>query len=323
MAAPSTLALGCDLGGTNVRVAALDASGHVHQVSRRKLVDRAPEAVADQLAEAAGEVLQRIGATVDQVAAVGVGVAGQCFGSTGMVLVGPNLGWRNVPFGSLVEERLRRPVRIVNDLSAAAWGEAQVGGARGARDVILVFVGSGVGAGLILDGRLYEGAGGIAGEFGHIKVVPAGRKCGCGELGCLEAYTGGHNIARRLRELEAGGRARAILRAAGGDPTRISGAALEMAAEEGDTEALALRSEIAQMLGVQIGNLVTLLNPARLILGGGVLSGMPGLKAETIDWIRRSAGRAHIDQVTILDAALGDDAGVIGAGLLALHAAGA
>lgn len=319
----STLALGCDLGGTNVRVAVVDAAGHVLASEKRKLVDRTPVAVADQLAAAAGDVLRDQGIDMAQIAGVGVGVAGQCLGSTGVVLVGPNLGWRDVPFGQLVEERLRRRVRIVNDLSAAAWGEAQVGGGHGARDVILVFVGSGVGSGLILDGRLYEGAGGIAGEFGHTKVVQDGRLCGCGEHGCLEAYAGGHNITRRIREMEAGGTAQAILRAAGGDPTRIGGSALEIAAEEGDPEAVTLRSEIAQMLGMQIANVVTLLNPSRLILGGGVLSGMPGLKSETIGWIRKFAGRAHVAQLTILDAALGDDAGVIGAGLLGLHAAGA
>ncbi|WP_373047414.1 ROK family protein [Vulgatibacter sp.] len=314
----AAIALGCDLGGTNVRVAVVEADGHVRSSVKRKLTDRSPEAVAKELAEGARDVLANVGASLEQVGGIGVGVAGQCLGSTGMVLVGPNLGWRNVPFGALVERELGRRARIVNDLSAAAWGEAAVGGARGARDVILVFVGSGVGSGLILNGALYEGAGGIAGEFGHVKVVAGGRPCGCGELGCLEAYVGGHNITRRIKELEAGGKAQAILKAAGGDATRIGGSALELAAEEGDTEAQQLRSEIAQMLGVQVGNLVTVLNPSRLILGGGVLTGMPGMKSEAIEWIRRSAQPAHMAQATILDAALGDDAGVIGAGLLGL-----
>lgn len=317
-ALPPRIALGCDLGGTNVRVALVDVDGQVHQSVKRQLTDRSPEAVAREIASAAAAVLQRGGLSLDQVGGVGVGVAGQCLGSSGVVLVGPNLGWRNVPFGTLVEQELGRRPRIVNDLSAAAWGEASVGGAREQRDVVLVFVGSGVGAGLILGGRLHEGAGGIAGEFGHVKVVPGGRLCGCGERGCLEAYVGGHNIARRIRELHAGGKARAILRAAGGDPSRVGGSALEIAAEEGDPEAVALRDEMARMLGVATGNLVTVLNPARLILGGGVLTGMPGLKRAAIEQIRQTAQPAHLAQVGIIDAELGDDAGVIGAALLAL-----
>jgi glucokinase len=320
--AASALALGCDLGGTNVRVAVVDDLGIVHRSVKRKLVDRAPEAVADELADAAGEVLREAGITQDRIEGIGIGVAGQCHGKTGKVLVGPNLGWRDVHFGALVEQRLGRPVRVVNDLSAAAWGEAKIGGARDALDVILVFVGSGVGSGLILDARLYEGASGIAGEFGHIKVVPGGRLCGCGEHGCLEAYVGGHNITRRIPELAAGGRAKAILRAAGGDPLRVGGSALEIAAEEGDPEALELREDIARMLGVQIGNLVTLLNPGRLILGGGVLTGMPGLRSRTTHWIRHSGGRAHVAELAILDASLGDDSGVVGAALLGLTGAG-
>jgi len=317
---PPIITLGCDLGGTNVRVAVLDGGGRVHASVKRKLTDRNPAAVARELAEGAREVLESVGAPLSRVEGIGVGTAGQILGSTGMVLVGPNLGWRDVPFGDLLARELGRPVRVVNDLSAAAWGEASVGGARGERNVVLVFVGSGVGSGLILGGKLYEGAGGLAGEFGHVKVVPGGRPCGCGERGCLEAYVGGHNIARRIRELEAGGAAKAILKAAGGDPTRIGGSALEIAAEEGDPEAVALRDEMAQMLGVAVGNLVTVLNPSRLILGGGVLTGMPGLKRRTVEWVRRAGQPAHVRQLTIIDAELGDDSGIVGAGLLGLAA---
>src|SRR5204863_7143625 len=124
------------------------------------------------------------------------------------------------------QRELGRPVRVVNDLSAAAWGEAQVGAARGATDAILVFVGSGVGSGLILDGKLYEGSGGISGELGHIKVVPGGRRCGCGEVGCLEAYVGGANFSERLRQLTAEGRGTGIIKEAGGDTARLDDARL-------------------------------------------------------------------------------------------------
>ena len=315
----SRLCLGCDLGGTNVRVAVVDDEGRVRASIKRKLVDRTPSAVARELAEGANEVLGKLSIPLEEVAGIGCGVAGQVLGRTGTVLVGPNLGWRDVRFGTLVERALGRSVRIVNDLSAAAWGEASVGAARGARDVILVFVGSGVGSGLILDGRLYEGAGGIAGELGHTKVEPGGRRCGCGEFGCLEAYVGGHSIAARIRELAESGKARAIVAAAGGDPLLVGGSALEDAAVGGDEEAIELREEIARRLGMAVANVVTLLNPQKLILGGGVIRGMPGLERRTREWIRQLGGQQHVAQLSILDTALGDDAGMIGAALLSLE----
>jgi glucokinase len=299
-----------------VRAAAIDPQGVVVSVVKRPVTDRTPSLVAAELATAAREALARAGVSLAQVTGVGVGVAGQVLGSTGLVLVGPNLGWRDVRFGALLERELARPVRVVNDLSAAAWGESRVGAARGASDVVLIFVGSGVGAGLILGGRMHEGAGGIAGEFGHVKVIPGGRVCGCGERGCLEAYVGGHNIAARIRELHGDGQAKSIVKAAGGDLTRVGGSVLEIAAAQGDPEAIELREDMARLLGVAAANVVTLLNPQKLILGGGVLQGMPGLKTRMIEWIRDTGGRAHVAQLSIVDAALGDDAGVIGAGLL-------
>lgn len=312
------IALGCDLGATNLRVAAVDAAGTVLASMRRRLDDRDPKVVAAELVLGVREVLLTLGKSLEQLEGIGIGVAGQIKSHSGLILVGPNLGWRDVPFGKIVEAQLGRHPRVVNDLSAAALGEASVGAAHGSRDVLLVFVGSGVGSGLILGGKLYEGEGGLAGEFGHMKVVPGGRLCGCGEFGCLEAYVGGHNLSLRILELAQEGKAQAIVRAAGGDPERIGGIALEQAAEEGDPEALALRAEVAGFLGLTIANAVTLLNPQRVILGGGVLSGMAGLRASVIEAIRQEGGRQQVAQLSIVGPALGDDAGVIGAALLAL-----
>ncbi len=316
MATAGKLAFGCDLGGTNLRVAVVDGRGSLQAAVKRPLGDRTPSVVAADMAAAAREAAKEAGVAMAKVEGVGVGVAGQVLGSSGVVLVGPNLGWRDVRFGALLQREFGRPVRVVNDLAAAAWGEAQVGAARGARDAILVYVGTGVGSGLILDGKVYEGSGGIAGEFGHVKVVPGGRRCGCGELGCLEAYVGGANLAERLRQLAAEGRAKALLKEASGDPAKLHAGVLDKVAEAGDAEALAIREEAARFLGVAVANLVTVLNPQKLILGGGVLAGAPGLKREAIELIRKHAGRAHLGQLSTIDAALGDDGGVIGAALL-------
>ena len=204
--------------------------------------------------------------TPASVGRIGIGVAGQVMGHTGLVTNAPNLGWRDVAFGGLVEKALGVPVRVANDLSVAAWGEKRFGAARGIDDVVLVFVGSGVGSGLILAGRLHEGAQGVAGELGHTKVrLPrpgfTPRRCGCGQLGCLEAYTSGVNVAARVREELAAGAARRILELVDGDLVRVTASVVEDAHALGDAYAVALWEEVSRLLGTAVANLVTLLEP--------------------------------------------------------------
>lgn len=318
----AALALGVDLGGTNARAAVVDRdTGEIVASHKEPLQDRSPDRVADTVAHAVAEASGAAGFTAAAAGHIGVGVAGQVLGSTGLVMNAPNLGWRDVAFGELLRERLGVPVRIANDLSVAAWGEKRFGAARGLEDVVLVFVGSGVGSGLILGGRLHEGAQGVGGEFGHIKVRPsrpetAPRRCGCGEWGCLEAYTSGVNVAARVREELTAGLAPGLAARIGGDLSRISASAVEDAYVAGDAYARALWDEVGELLGTAMANLVTLLNPARLILGGGVLLGAPHLAdlalARFHDRVSRSATRG----LTVERAWLGDDAGVIGAAVL-------
>jgi len=317
------LLLGIDLGGTTARAALLDAAtGAVvasHKVAHQ---ERAPLSVVRTVVEAVREAAGAAGVSPGSLGAAGVGVAGQCLGATGVVLNSPNLGWRDVPLGDLLAAELGGRVRVANDLSAATWGERAFGAARGVDDAALVFVGSGVGSGLILGGRLHEGAGGVAGELGHVKVAPRGvqpRQCGCGEWGCLEAYAGGMNLAARVRHDVAEGKATAVL-AAAGDASRISASAVEQAYLAGDAYARDLWAEIGELLGTAMANLVTQLNPSRLVLGGGVLLGCPNLeriaRAHLGDRASRSARRA----LSVEHAGLGEDAGVVGAALLGAEA---
>ncbi|MFT3913662.1 MAG: ROK family protein [Anaeromyxobacteraceae bacterium] len=314
------LAIGVDLGGTNARAAVVDAdTGEIVSAHKEPLHDRAPLSVVRVVKGAVEQAARSAGIPV--AGSVGVGVAGQCLGRTGVVLNAPNLGWRDVAFGDLLSVALGVPVRIANDLSVAAWGEKCFGAARGLDEVALVFVGSGVGSGLILGGRLHNGATGVAAEFGHIKVRPArlttrARVCGCGETGCLEAYTSGMNVAARVREELAAGAVTKVRDLAGGDLARVNASLVDDAARAGDPYARELWDEVGELLGTAIANLVTLLNPSRLILGGGVLLGAPtlaGLVRGHIDaHVSRSAARA----LTVERAGLGDDAGVIGAAVL-------
>ncbi len=318
----AALGLGVDLGGTNARAAAVDRdSGEIVAAHKEPLRDRAPAAVVEVVAHAVREACAAEGVDPRAFGAVGVGVAGQCLGRSGVVLNAPNLGWRDVPFGALLERRLGLPVRVANDLSAAAWGEQRFGAAQGLGDVVLVFVGSGVGSGLILGGRLHEGAMGVAGELGHVKVRPIRpetrpRRCGCGAMSCLEAYTSGMAIAARVREEIAAGVASAVRELVQADLARISATVVDHAYGQGDRYARELWGEVAELLGGAIAGVVTLLNPARVILGGGVLLGCSHLAHLVRQSFDVAVSASAASGLTVERAFLGDDAGVIGAALL-------
>jgi len=319
---PRPLALGVDLGGTNARAAIVDAdTGEIVAAHKEPLRERSPAQVVEVVRDAIAEATRAAGVDAAACGPVGVGVAGQCLGATGVVLNAPNLGWRDVPFGALLGAAIGAPIRIANDLSVAAWGEKRFGAAKGIDDVVLVFVGTGVGSGLILGGRLHEGAQGVAGEFGHVKVRPARpgtapRRCGCGQTGCLEAYTSGVNVAARVREEIAAGASTSILSLAGGDPARVNASLVDAAYRAGDPYARALWEEVAELLGSAIGSLVTLLNPARLILGGGVLLGSEALDRLVRKHFDAAVSASATKGLTVEHAWLGDDAGVVGAAVL-------
>jgi glucokinase len=218
-----------------------------------------------------------------------------------MVAVAPNLGWRDAPLGALLTERLKTQVTLSNDLSAAAWGEFKYGAGRGEADVYTVFVGTGVGSAIIVQGRLLHGASGVAGELGHTKIVRDGRRCGCGQQGCLEAYAGGAGLQAWMSE-----------EGLRGTPTD-----LERLAAEGSTKAKALFDFVAENLGVAVANQVTVLNPGRLVLGGGVLKNAPALLRVVVETVKSRAAARAVARVTVAEAALGDDSGLIGAAMLA------
>jgi glucokinase len=315
------LAVGVDLGGTNARAAVVDRdSGEIVAAHKEPHRERTPEAVVATVAHAVREAWHA-SAGGAAFAGVGVGVAGQCLGRTGVVLNAPNLGWRDVPLGAMLGAALKLPVRIANDLSAAAWGEQRFGAARGVADAVLVFVGSGVGSGLILGGRLHDGHRGVAGELGHVKVRPMRpstplRRCGCGQSGCLEAYTSGVNVAARVREELAAGAASRVRDLVGGDLARVNASVVDAAYGDGDPYARALWEEVADLLGNALATVVTLLNPARVILGGGVILGCPALQRLAQEAFQAKVSLSAGEGTALERAHLGDDAGVIGAALL-------
>ena len=325
-----TAVVGIDLGGTNIRLAAWpDATALASQpvpapaATRREEVgsERAPEALVDRLAGLIDGVLDEAGIDSTGVP-VGVGIAAMLRGTDGTVANSPHLGWRDVPFGALLRERLggQRHVRVANDVDAITYGEWRAGAGMGTNDILGVFVGTGIGAGIIAAGRLLSGAFGCAAELGHVKVTTGddARPCACGLRGCVEAYVGGAYLQRRARAELAGG-AHSLAERLAGSVDAVTPGHLDAAALEGDDYALDLYAEVAPLLGVVLANAVTVLDPARLILGGGMLSRTPVLRAHVMAAFDIAVNPPAAAELEVLDAALGDDAGLVGSALLAAN----
>lgn len=308
----ATATIGVDLGGTKLAGAALDADG---QVLRRGRVTT-PRDSPDRIVDAVVQLVAELGEGVP----VGVGAAG-IIDRSGTVRYAPNLGVSGLPLSDLLEDRLGVPVLVRNDATVALYGEWRAGAGRGVDDVVMLTVGTGVGGGLLLGGKLIDGENGLAGELGHIIVHEGGRLCPCGNAGCLEAYASGTAIERRARARIRGGGVASVLAER---PEEIDGRAITDAASADDAFAVEILAEAGSWLGVGIATLVNALDPARVIIGGGAGANAGEL---LLSAARRSAadrimGAAHREVPEIVLAELGDDAGFVGAGLLALSSIG-
>ena len=306
-----TLAVGVDLGGTNGRAALVDVERGelVGADAKAAVTDRSPAAVA----ELVGTLVDRVDPKGER-AGVGIGFAGMLRGYTGIVVNAPNFGWREVDLRSLLRKRLGDKTELYNDLNAIAYGETRFGSARGVRDVFFCFVGTGVGAGIVTDGRLYAGSNHLAGEFGHIKVIYNGRLCGCGQRGCLEAYTSGANLKARAREDLQKTTSLAVELAGGLD--QLHAGHLDEAAARGDRYASELLEHAGSLLGIALANAVTTLNPSRLIMGGGVWEKSAELRKHSLRYLRETINVPSLEGFEIIDSTLGDRAGVLGASAL-------
>ncbi|HEU4733242.1 MAG TPA: ROK family protein [Kofleriaceae bacterium] len=316
-----TIQIGIDLGGSNLRAAAFGAGDGATPLAVRKEPvgeDRAPEAIVERLAR----TIEELAGGADGPVAVGVGVAALLRDRRGTVASSPHLRWRDVPFGELLRRRLpaRYRLGVYNDNNAVTWGEAVAGAGRGCRDVLAVYVGTGIGSGIIVGGQLVEGASNCAGEIGHTKVRwdEDAAPCMCGGRGCVEAYVGGTYLLARIRkELATGRRHTTVIARAGGSLDAVTPGHVDEAALEGDDWALGLWTELAQLLAVALGNALAILNSERLILGGGVLGRTPVLREMTEIDLELVAPPACLEPLTIAVAELGDDAGLVGAARLA------
>ena len=301
--------IGIDVGGTNLKAGLVNEEGTIVAVDFR-----GPEPFAETLAQLAAAVMERGGVEAKDVAYVGMGIPGAVKG--GDILYTANIPMKNVPLEALFRKHLDLPVLLGNDADCAAVGEWSCGAGRGTKHFVVITLGTGVGGGMILNGKLYSGCG-AGGEVGHIVIKQDGVPCNCGRRGCWEAYASATGLIRETKEAmerHPESALHAIAAANGG----VEGRTAFQAAEQGDETALAVCRAYAEYLAAGLTNLVNILHPEAVALGGGVAAAPEHLLLEPVrEIVARECYARHVDQVPrIIRAELGNDAGIIGAAML-------
>lgn len=308
------LAIGVDIGGTKLAAGLVTADGQVRARTRRPT----PAGDSAGIVDAAVDAVEDLCAREDVSALpVGVGAAG-IIDREGIVRYAPNIPWTDEPLRATLEKRLGTAVTVDNDANAAAWGEYRCGAARDARDsMVMLTVGTGVGGGLVLAGRLVRGVGGLGAEFGHLIVSEGGPLCGCGNRGCLEAVASGTAIGRLAMGERVAGRIPDGSPLLGDLP--LTGKSVTAAAVAGDRAAREILQDVGRWLGVGIASLVNALDPEIVVVGGGAMAAGDLLLTPARESAEaRILGRGYRTMPAIVPAELADDAGLIGAALLAL-----
>ncbi|MFL6073085.1 MAG: ROK family glucokinase [Mycobacteriales bacterium] len=316
-----SLTIGIDIGGTNVKGGVVDEQGHILESYRRPT----PSTSVAETATAIVETVEALSAN-HPVTAVGLGAAGWIGVDRATVLFAPNLAWRDEPLRDRIRDRLADrlplPVVVENDANAAAWAEYKFGAAQGEAVVCLITLGTGIGGGLVIGGELFRGAYGIAPEFGHMRVVPDGRRCGCGNRGCWEQYASGKALIREAQDIATGAplAAQRLLEVAGGKIHRIDGPLIMKVALDGDAAARECFDEVGRWLGQGIADLASVFDPSCFVIGGGVAeAGALLLDPTRQQYAAALSGRGHRPLARVVGAALGPSAGLVGAADLARH----
>lgn len=311
-----SLTIGIDVGGTKVLGGVVDETGKVLTTARKDTPRQGGSALTQTIADVARELL-----TQHSVTSIGVSAAGFVSSDRKTMLATPNIAdWNGVDLDNQLTKLIGLPVVIENDANAAAWGEAKFGAGKNQDHMMMLTVGTGIGGGIVVNGALYRGAFGIAAEFGHMRVVPEGHICGCGARGCFEQYASGNALLRHAREaINASPEvARNLLSRGDGTVAGLTGQAITDAARAGDPVALAAFNTTGQWLGAGIASLSVLLDPACVVIGGGVIEAGEILLKPTRESLERNmpfAGKHPYPQ--IIAAQLGNEAGLVGVADLA------
>jgi glucokinase len=329
MAKPKTYALGIDLGGTKTLAAVIDlANGNVVASARKRTrAERGQDFVSQRTIELATAAITAAKLPDDaELVAIGVGAAGQIDRKTGTVLDAPNLGVRDMPLGSILNKQFGKPVFVGNDVEVAAMGECLFGAGIHYKNFVCVFVGTGIGSGIVQNGRMYTGLSGTAGEVGHMTVHADGRICGCGSRGCLEAYASRTAITKAILAEIHHGRPSLLEDDAQkqlkeGD-TVIRSGILADAIQQKDELVIEVMTDAANYLGYGLASIMNFYNPDAIILGGGVIEAVDLLFETAVHRARTVALSGPAKKTPIIRTKLGDFSGVVGAAALGAMAAG-
>lgn len=311
--------VGVDMGGTKILAAIVDEEGNILGTSKiRTNAKDGSSSVINRIADCIQMVIHGSNVSRDSIQAVGIGAPGPLDPETGVVIVAPNLGWENVPLQSELEQRIDIPTYVDNDVNVGTLGEHTYGAGQGIENIVGIFVGTGIGGGIIMNGKLFHGASKTAGEVGHIIVKEGGPKCGCGNRGCLEALASRTAMAKSFKKAIKKGKKSVVTKLTDGDLNSIRSGVLAKAVDAKDKLTKKILNRTTKYLGVGIGSIVNFLNPEMIILGGGVVE---ALEDSFVDNIRNAAKKyalpGTLDGVQIVKAQLGDNAGVLGAAALA------
>ena len=313
--------IGVDLGGTKILTALVDQEGRIVAETKRPTeAAEGPAKVISRLAKTVKTVLKEAGVSIKKVQAIGVGAPGPLNPESGVILNAPNLpGWEEVHLAELLAKETGLPTFIENDVNVGTYGEFRLGAGQGVQDLVGIFVGTGVGGGLIVDGKLRSGFRHAAAEVGHMVVIADGPLCGCGARGCLEAVASRTAIVRDIAGAIRAGRKSIITELVGNKIEEITSGVLAEAAQRGDELTLEVLSKAQYYLGILVANIVNLFDPEMVVLGGGVVE---ALGPPFLEPIRRTArdyffAKEDMDKVQIVPAKLGDYAGVLGVAMLA------
>ena len=317
MTEDGTTAVGVDIGGTKVLAGVVDADGSVSARVRMETPHRStkPDAVEDTIVAAISKLAEQ-----GAIDVVGVGAAGFVDFAGSTVMFSPHLSWRDEPLKEALERRLGVPVLVDNDANTTAWAELRFGAGRGYQQMLCITLGTGIGGALVIDGHVFRGGNGMAGEFGHMQVVPDGRRCECGNRGCWEQYSSGNALVREARELvnAQSPAAHQLRELVEGDASRLTGTIVTEAARAGDSTAVEMFRELGDWLGTGLASLVAAFDPEVIVVGGGVSDAGDLLLDPARETLRRKlAGRGFRPEPPVLKAELGADAGFIGAADLA------
>ncbi len=310
------LAIGVDIGGTKVLAGVVDDNGSVLDRELRGT----PSHDIEETEAVITDVVTKLTARHD-ITAVGIGAAGWIGADRATVLFSPHLAWRNEPLRDALMQRIGRPVLIENDANAAAWAEYRFGAAQGEPVVVCITLGTGIGGGLVLDGKLYRGAYGVGAEYGHMTLVPHGRRCACGNSGCWEMYASGTALARDAQEVAEASpvAAHRLLAMVNGDRRRIDGPLVTTAAQNGDPVATSIYTAMGRWLGNGMATLAAALDPSIFVVGGGVSQAGERLLLEPARQAfgESLTGRGFRPIARIEMAQFGPEAGLVGAADLA------